>query len=191
MRKTAFASTKMGKTTIALAVATALLGSASAAQARSGGLLDFLFGGGQSAPERVVVTAPADFSRDMIITPERPVVKRKKAVAAPVVKAVPLPEVTAFTDPADQILHDPSLRRGDVVMFPTGAKVFVGKASRQAPWTLADFEEIGATKALSNKARAEAVAVTSNSGAGQALVVEASIAPAPLKVASADIAPLN
>jgi hypothetical protein len=50
------------------------------------------------------------------------------------------------------ILNDQSLRRGDIVMFSAGPKVFTG-ATRKAPWTLTDFEDLATTKAMANRAR--------------------------------------
>lgn len=104
-------------------------------------------------------------SRDLDVTGsiEMPTLKPRKikrsrpAVIAPVTAAA---TATATAEaPATPvgweaaILGDQSLRRGDVVMFPTGPKVFKGGSTRKAPWTTADFEDLATTKAMANRAR--------------------------------------
>ena len=77
------------------------------------------------------------------------------AMAPAVVK--PAPVVRSAVGPVladweQAILNDRSLRRGDIVMFSTGPKVFTATA-RNAPWTLANFEDLATTKAMANRAR--------------------------------------
>jgi hypothetical protein len=55
------------------------------------------------------------------------------------------------SDPAGQILHDATLRRGDIVVLPGGAKVF--KGGRAAPYRLSDFEAVRSSKLLEDKTR--------------------------------------
>jgi len=54
-------------------------------------------------------------------------------------------------DPVTALMKDPTLRRGDIVMLPGGAKVF--KGGRTAPYRLSDFEEVRSSKMLGDKTR--------------------------------------
>jgi hypothetical protein len=54
-------------------------------------------------------------------------------------------------DPISKILNDPTLRRGDIVVLPGGAKVFNG--GRTAPYRLSDFDEVRSSKLLGDKTR--------------------------------------
>jgi len=56
------------------------------------------------------------------------------------------------------ILNDATLRRGDVVAFPDGPKVFAGHGS-YGPWQLTDFEGIAGSKAVSSKTKAAVLAL--------------------------------
>jgi hypothetical protein len=76
------------------------------------------------------------------------------AMAPAVVKPAPVRSAVGpvLADWEQAILNDRSLRRGDIVMFSTGPKVFTATA-RNAPWTLANFEDLATTKAMANRAR--------------------------------------
>jgi hypothetical protein len=52
----------------------------------------------------------------------------------------------------EAILSDDTLRRGDVVIFPGGPKVFA-RSSGEPPWAEDDFEDIGETRTLSSSTR--------------------------------------
>jgi len=71
-----------------------------------------------------------------------------KAESPKPIKIVPR---EAGSDPAGQILHDATLRRGDIVVLPGGAKVF--KGGRAAPYRLSDFEAVRSSKLLEDKTR--------------------------------------
>ncbi len=49
-------------------------------------------------------------------------------------------------DPVVALMKDPTLRRGDIVVLPGGAKVF--KGGRTAPYRLSDFEDVHRTRCL-------------------------------------------
>jgi hypothetical protein len=80
----------------------------------------------------------------------RPAVAMAPAVVEPAAMESAVGPVLAGWEEA--ILNDRSLRRGDIVMFSTGPKVFTG-ATRKGPWTIADFEDLATTKAMANRAR--------------------------------------
>jgi hypothetical protein len=80
----------------------------------------------------------------------RPAVAMAPAIVKPA--AVQSHVGPVLTGWEEAILNDRSLRRGDIVMFSTGPKVFTG-ATRKAPWSLADFEDLATTKAMANRAR--------------------------------------
>lgn len=185
MVKRSFTSSLPGKVALSALVVCFAVASSTAAQAR-GGLFEALFGSFE--PERPAAQVPFDLPS---AKPAKPKVKKaKRAVETAVRKQAPLPEVAAFTDPTQQILHDPSLRRGDVVMFPAGPKVFIAK-SKQGPWTEADFEDVAGSKALSNGARDMVVAATQNARNTPDLVIETVIPVVPVKVASSNDKPIN
>jgi hypothetical protein len=54
-------------------------------------------------------------------------------------------------DPVAALMKDPTLRRGDIVVLPGGAKVF--KGGRTAPYRLSDFDEVRSSKMLGDKTR--------------------------------------
>ncbi|MFN8829042.1 MAG: hypothetical protein ACK50Q_17170 [Labrys sp. (in: a-proteobacteria)] len=185
MVKRSFAQSLSGRIALSAMVVCVALTASTAAQAR-GGLLEALFGSFE--PARPAVDVPFDAPS---AKPAKPKVKKvKRAVETAMRKQAPLPEVAAFTDPTQQILHDPSLRRGDVVMFPTGPKVFIAK-SKQGPWTEADFEDVAGSKALSSGARDMVVAATENARTTPDLVIETIIPAVPVKVASSTDTPIN
>lgn len=74
---------------------------------------------------------------------ERRIVRRPKAArldepsSKMPLKPKPLGEVT---NPLAELLADSTLRRGDLVMFPDGPRVFVGQPGKQH--VLADFEQV-------------------------------------------------
>lgn len=59
--------------------------------------------------------------------------------------------VPAASDPVAAILNDSTLRRGDIVMFPEGPRVFTG--SGRAPFKRSAFEPIQRSNVLSNAER--------------------------------------
>src|SRR3954468_8774936 len=70
-------------------------------------------------------------------TRRRPKVVRADPPKIPI-KPKPPGEVT---NPVPELLADSTLRRGDIVMFPEGPRVFAGEHG--AHHTLADFERVG------------------------------------------------
>jgi hypothetical protein len=57
------------------------------------------------------------------------------------------------------ILQDETLRRGDVVVFPKGPKVFAGEGAAP-PWSEADFEDVSGSRMMSRKSRKILLAMT-------------------------------
>jgi hypothetical protein len=57
------------------------------------------------------------------------------------------------------ILHDETLRSGDVVVFPKGPKVFAGVAAAP-PWSEADFEDVSGSRMMTKKSRKIVLAMT-------------------------------
>jgi hypothetical protein len=123
--------------TLALAIAM----SAGAAPARAQdlfGLFRLMF----QPAVRVPAAPPYDYRTaphlQHRVLPRRPkVVRADPAPTKPPLKPKPLGEVT---NPVPELLADSTLRRGDIVMFPDGPRVFMGQARSQH--ALADFEPI-------------------------------------------------
>src|SRR5262249_51527553 len=117
----------------------------------------FGFGLPRAAPARTVVV------------PRRRIVKVKVNVEATKLADRSQPGKDADRKPEnwmDAILHDRTLRRGDVVTFPTGAKVFSGMRS-DPPWTIADFEDVAGTDLLSKATKHTILALTGRIGSEQ------------------------
>jgi hypothetical protein len=57
------------------------------------------------------------------------------------------------------ILTDETLRRGDVVVFPKGPRVFAG-IEGNPPWSEGDFEDLSKTRLVGKKSRAVLLAMT-------------------------------
>jgi hypothetical protein len=57
------------------------------------------------------------------------------------------------------ILQDETLKRGDVVVFPKGPKVFAGEGAAP-PWSEADFEDVSGSRMMSRKSREILLAMT-------------------------------
>ena len=60
-------------------------------------------------------------------------------------------------DPVAALMKDPTLRRGDVVVMPGGAKVFKGAA--RAPYRPSDFDDVRRTKLVGEKIRRQLAAM--------------------------------
>jgi len=60
-------------------------------------------------------------------------------------------------DPVAALMKDPTLRPGDIVVMPGGAKVFKGGAS--VPHRLSDFEDVSRTKLVGAKTRRQLTAM--------------------------------
>jgi hypothetical protein len=130
---------------------------ASAPPAHAAGLFDFLFG-----PPRPSYNRP---SPSFLPLPEREPAPRRRR------PDLRLPHATASKPPVPteakparaappaelvaQILADPTLERGDIVIFPEGPRVYRGKAG-YASHQLSDFEPVE-TSALVPKSTREAV----------------------------------
>jgi hypothetical protein len=59
-------------------------------------------------------------------------------------------------DPVAGLMNDPTLRRGDIVVLPGGAKVFKGGAN--APHRISDFEDVGRSKLVAERSRRQLAA---------------------------------
>lgn len=120
---------------------------ASPAQA---GLFDFLFGGGGYQRPAPQYQPGYGSPLDVRVNPN----KRKQSGAA---KARPGKERTKVVnksiDPRKHpnwYLEDPTLRRGDIVVLPTGVMVYQGGAR---PQTKEDFAKLGDSRLVSKKER--------------------------------------
>ena len=74
---------------------------------------------------------------------KRPVIRRrpKPVVSSEPPKMPPVPKAPGeVSNPVTDLLSDSTLRRGDMVMFPDGLRVFTGR--EEAQHTLADFEPL-------------------------------------------------
>ncbi len=58
------------------------------------------------------------------------------------------------------VVSDPTLRRGDVIIFPAGAKIFVARG-RKPPWTAADFVDVASYDGFNEVHRIEILSLTS------------------------------
>jgi hypothetical protein len=74
-------------------------------------------------------------------TAPQPRIRRPKVVRDEAAKAPRTPRpMGAMTNPVPELLADSTLRRGDMVMFPDGLRVFVGQTRGQH--ALEDFEPV-------------------------------------------------
>jgi hypothetical protein len=110
------------------------------------------------APRRLRAAAPPGSD---IVRANPPVTRRKARIARLRLKP---PEAAPATDVKDPdrrpnpliaLLHDPTLRKGDIVMFPDGPRVFRGRRGTQH--AMSDFGEISRSDNVS-KATRKAVA---------------------------------
>jgi hypothetical protein len=116
------------------------------------GLFDFLFGGGYQRPAPQQYAPPA-YSREPLDVRVNP--QRRKATGA--AKVRPGKERTKVVNKAidprqhpNWYLEDPTLRRGDIIVLPTGAMVYEG-GSR--PQTKEDFANLSESRLVSKKER--------------------------------------
>ncbi|MDP2358005.1 MAG: hypothetical protein Q8M31_18340 [Beijerinckiaceae bacterium] len=119
----------------------------------SAGLLDLLFG----RPQYQQQHQPQPQQR-MIYAPQSAAVTAAKP-ARRVVRDVPrgpIPYVApaVASGPLGRFLHDPSLRRGDVVATPNGLMVFQGRTGSDSHRS-ADFVSVGSAVAVSGARRAD------------------------------------
>ena len=133
---------------LAFVVGGATLAPAGQAQA---GLFDFLFGGApRPAPQYYAPSYGAPL--DVRVNPQ----KRKREGTAHKVrpgKERTTKVVNTSIDPKKHpnwYLEDPTLRRGDIVVLPTGAMVYQGGAR---PQTREDFAKLGESRLVSKKER--------------------------------------
>jgi hypothetical protein len=125
-----------------------LLAAASPAQAQDlFGFFRLLFQPPPPTPMYRPQYGPAPrFDRSIL---RRPKIVRAEPQTKPPLKPKPPGEIA---NPVPALLADSTLRRGDMVMFPDGLRVFVGQAHAQH--ALADFQPVsGASSALSPAAR--------------------------------------
>lgn len=138
------------------------------AQAEDTGLWETFYAGERGF--RGVAPAPSWFGRPTYrrVTPrrERAAARPKpppvEHIAAPAMPLTP-PDPSKRPNPFAALLTDPTLRRGDIVVFPDGARVFRGAPGTQH--AMRDFAKVAASKdvpAGSRKALA-ALAVGHNS----------------------------
>jgi hypothetical protein len=93
-------------------------------------------------------TEPAGTSRENKDKVSWPGASEDKAQSTKPIKIAPR---EPDGDPATALMKDPTLRRGDIVVLPGGAKVFNG--GRTAPYRLSDFDEVRSSKMLGDKTR--------------------------------------
>jgi hypothetical protein len=68
-----------------------------------------------------------------------------------------------LANPAEALLRDPTLRKGDIVVLREGPKVFTGAA--QAVHRVTDFEDAHRSKVISSDLRKRLAAMTTPAGA--------------------------
>lgn len=107
----------------------------------SAGLLDFLFGGGR--PQQQMIPAP-QMAPAGPAKPVRRVVRDAPSGPKPYVAPPVAP------GPLGRFVHDPSLRRGDVVATPNGLMVFQGRAGSTSH-RASDFVPVGSAPALGSR----------------------------------------
>jgi hypothetical protein len=99
------------------------------------------------------------------LVPQRRAPPRRLRAEPPVV-APPLdrnakpkaPTAASAAELVRAILDDDTLRRGDVAVFPDGAKVFTGRAG--APHRLSDFEDVRTSRLVGRTVRRVLIAST-------------------------------
>lgn len=130
----------------------AIVGASS--QSQAAGLFEFLFGGApRSAPQYYAPPSYGSAPLDVRVSPR----KRSKTTRAPT-KVRPGKErttkvVNRSIDPRlhpNWYLEDPTLRRGDVIVLPTGVMVYKGGPR---PQTREDFVKLSETSLVSKKER--------------------------------------
>ena len=124
----------------------------------SAGLLDFLFGGPQRQqqyqppPQQRMIYAPQSSAANAgnVAKPARRVVR--EAPRGPIPYVAP----AVASGPLGRFLHDPSLRRGDVVATPNGLMVFQGRTGSNTHRS-ADFVSVGSPGAVNGARRADLI----------------------------------
>ena len=132
---------------LAVVVGGATLAPVGEAQA---GLFDFLFGGGRPAPQYYAPSYGAPL--DVRVNPQKR--RREGAQRVRPGKDRTTKVVNTSIDPKQHPnwhLEDPTLRRGDIVVLPTGAMVYQGGAR---PQTREDFSKLSDSRLVSKKERA-------------------------------------
>jgi len=117
------------------------------------GLFDFLFGGGAQQRPPQSYAPPPSYGRplDVRVNPQK---RKTRGIA----KARPTKErttkvVNRAINPKDHpnwYLEDPTLRRGDILVLPTGVMVYNGGAK---PQTREDFSKLSESRLVSKKDR--------------------------------------
>jgi hypothetical protein len=139
-------------TRTAFAALGALAAASVVATPASAGFFDFLFGGGYQRPAPQYY-APA-YERaplDVRVDPRRRAPGQAKARTDK--ESAPKKVVNKAIDPKahpNWFLEDPTLKRGDIVVLPTGAMVYEG-GSR--PQTKQDFAKLSDSRLVSKKER--------------------------------------
>jgi hypothetical protein len=145
--------------------ASCLLVSAFSSQAQAGGFFEALFSGLGFRPPPVTNAPPVWYM------PDAPPSMRRRAIrpipkidlanlpANPAVKAAPKPPAPiSDAEAVASIMGDPTLRRGDIVIFPSGPKVFRGEARS---WhKSAEFEDVGSSRYVGDDTRKKVLALT-------------------------------
>jgi hypothetical protein len=120
-------------------------------------------------PPRAPAYLPAPFFRPFGTPPQR-----RKVVSRPAElkhEAAPVPQMPKEAKPArvtpdaelvSSLLGDPTLRKGDIVVFPDGPRVFKGNGTF-ASHTMGDFEDLRASRSVGDGTRSEVLAATRSS----------------------------
>jgi hypothetical protein len=146
-------------------VASGLAGAVTLASARDeSGMYEMLLG---RAPAHQPRAAPRSLQGRFYILPTEERFRPRKARprASPLVAKRPAPVVASpGSVPSASgwlavILQDGTLRRGDVVVFPKGPKVFAGDGAAP-PWSEADFEDVSRSRMMTRKSRKILLAMT-------------------------------
>jgi hypothetical protein len=154
-----------GRRVLAPIAAAGLLLAAFPDDARAQGFFEALFGGLGLRPARVApLPTPAPWFSD---EPQRRPVRRRppkmELANLPPAQGIKLSTkpVTEMSDTerAATLLSDPTLRRGDIVVFPQGARVFRGEAGSSSH-RMSDFEDVRSSRYVGQGTRRTVLAVT-------------------------------
>lgn len=106
----------------------------------SAGLLDFLFGGRPQYQQQMIAAPPSGAPSEA-----RPAARRVVRDVPRAPKPYVAPPVAP--GPLGRFVHDPSLRRGDVVATPNGLMVFQGRTGANAH-RVADFVPVASASSV-------------------------------------------
>ncbi|GJE28805.1 hypothetical protein [Methylobacterium organophilum] len=194
--------TRLRRLALVILSGATVVSTVAAVHAQEGGFLEQLFGV-RPAPQPVApvqpawdprAAAPQSYrARRHIRSSERP---RARYVALPadpdkILGKQPVDSKAIAANPTAAIMKDETLRPGDIVVLPTGPKVFTGAASTGKRHRAADFEDVRQSRSVDKKTRALLLAMMVPHGAMPAAEARKYLAKARKLAPAEDIAPLE